>query len=176
MGLPPRPSQPRRDPFAMDVDAAHTEANSATRTQREKFRKEGRCMGCGQFGHFIKNCPRGQPSRRVSQPTRSEQRGRQPSGSRPSYAQPQTRSGNWRQPPPAYVPRPPPYAANRNAPELSRDQDQPLIDLLPSSEDPTPISNPGAPAEVAQHLRRMNQEERERVWDELQKEDGEDFL
>jgi Retrotransposon gag protein len=37
MGLPPRPSQPRRDPFAMDVDTAQTEANLATRVQREKF-------------------------------------------------------------------------------------------------------------------------------------------
>jgi hypothetical protein len=128
-------------------------------------------MGCGQFGHFVKSCPRGQPSRRVPQTTRGGQQGRQPSGSRPSYAQPRTRSGDWRQPPPAYVPRPPPYGTSHNALE----PEPPLIDLLPSSEDPTPAANPGAPAEVAQHLRRMNQEERERVWDELQKEDGEDF-
>jgi hypothetical protein len=174
MGLPPRPSQPRRDPFAMDVDTASTEANLATRAQREKFRKEGRCMGCGQFGHFVKNCPKGQPSRRAPQTTRSGQSSRQPSGSRPSYAQPRTRSGDWRQPPPAYVPRPPPYVTNHNTSEA--EEQQPLIDLLPSLEDPTSTVTPGAPAEVAQRLRRMNQEERERVWDELQKEDGEDFL
>jgi hypothetical protein len=171
MGLPPRPSQPRRDPFAMDVDTAHTEANLATRAQRERFRKEGRCMGCGQFGHFVKNCPKGQPSRRVPQTTRGGQQAGQSSGSRSSYAQPRDRTGNWRQPPPAYAPRPPSYTA-RNAPET----EAPLIDLHPSSEDPTPPVNPGAPTEVAQHLRRMNQEEREQVWDELQKEDGEDFL
>jgi hypothetical protein len=160
MGLPPRPSQPRRDPFAMDVDTVHTEANLATRAQHEKFRKEGRCMGCGQFGHFVKNCPKGQPSRRTPQTTRSGQQGRQPSGSRPSYTQPRTRSGDWRQPPPAYILRPPPYAtATGHDSQEPPTQTGPLIDLLPSSEDPTPTFNPGAPAEVAQHLRRMNQEE-----------------
>jgi hypothetical protein len=176
MGLPPRPSQPRRDPFAMDVDTAHTEANLATHAQRERFRKEGRCMGCGQFGHFVKSCPKGQPSRRVPQTTRGGQQGGQQSGSRPSYAQPRTRTGNWRQPPPAYMPRTPSYTTTtgHTAPEPQEPVPGPLIDLRPSLEDLTPM-NSGAPTEVAQHLRRMNQEEREQVWDELQKEDGEDF-
>jgi hypothetical protein len=68
----------------MDVDTAHTEANLATHAQREKFRREGQCMGCGQFGHFAKNCPKGQPSRRIPQitSTRGGQQGGQPSGSR----------------------------------------------------------------------------------------------
>jgi hypothetical protein len=72
------------------------------------------------------------------------------------------------------VPRPPPYATttSHTAPEVQGL----LIDLRPSSEDPTPPVDSGAPMEVAQHLQRMNQEEREQVWDELQKEDGEDFL
>jgi hypothetical protein len=116
-------------------------------------------MGCGQFGHFVKNCPKGQPSRRIPQPARGGQQTGQQSGSRPSYAQPQTRSGNWRQPPPAYAPRPLPYVTNHNTNTPEVEERQPLIDLLPSSEDPIPTVNPGAPTEVAQHLRRMNQEE-----------------
>jgi hypothetical protein len=175
MGLPPRPPQPRRDPYAMDVDNTQVEANAATRAQREKFRREGRCIGCGQFGHFVRNCPRGQPSKRVPQSSGRTQQPNQASGSRPLPQLPRQRQNNWRPPPPAYAPR---GAGQGQSHQDHAHRDEPLIDLLdrtPSLEDPAPALNPGAPGEVARHLRGMNQEERERVWDELQREDGEDF-
>jgi Retrotransposon gag protein len=179
MGLPPRPPQPRRDPYAMDVDNTQVEANTATRAQREKFRREGRCIGCGQFGHFVRNCPKGQPSKRIPQSSSRTQQPNQSSGSRPLPAPPHQRQNNWRQPPP------PPYSSRLHLGQNGSDRTgqeapltDPLIDLMDhasSSEDPAPTVDPGASREVARHLRGMNQEEQERVWDELQREEGEDF-
>jgi hypothetical protein len=172
MGLPARPSQPRHDPYAMDVDNTQVEANTLTCAQRERFRREGRCIGCSQFGHFVKNCPKGQPSKRVPQTSTRPQQPGQSSGSRPLPVPPHQCQNNWHQPPPVYTSWA--HCAGRN-PNTENHEDAPLIDLLPSSEDPTPIDNPGAPREVARHLRGMNQKEQEWVWDELQREDGEDF-
>jgi hypothetical protein len=105
MGLPPRPPQPRRDPYAMDVDSTQVEANAATRAQRDRFRREGRCIGCGQFGHFVRNCPKGQTSKCIPQTsTRPQQLGQSP-GTRPLPAPPRQHQTNWRRPPPAYSPR-----------------------------------------------------------------------
>ena len=50
---------PQNDgPVPMDVDAATIPFQKLTDTEREKFRKEGRCFRYHKKGHMAKNCPK----------------------------------------------------------------------------------------------------------------------
>jgi hypothetical protein len=176
LGLPNNPPAPRRHPDAMDVDNSQTEANAATRQQqRERYRREGRCMQCGQFGHFAKNCPRGQPSQRLPQRTRGNQNPQRPLPNPPGPAH---RSVRNQLPPPAYSPR---RAATGQAgvgpgpTHYDADTAHPVVDdRSQTSEAPAPTDSPPSPQAIGRVLRDMTMEQRESVWEELQKE-GEDF-
>lgn len=53
-----RPQAPRRDPNAMDVDAASsTPLSRLTPEERDRLRKAGRCFRCRQTGHMARECP-----------------------------------------------------------------------------------------------------------------------
>jgi hypothetical protein len=42
----------------MDVDATTIPFQKLTDTDREKYRKEGRCFRCREKGHMARNCPK----------------------------------------------------------------------------------------------------------------------
>jgi hypothetical protein len=45
----------KRDPDAMDIDAART--NQLSKAEKEKLMKEGKCFLCKEGGHRARNCP-----------------------------------------------------------------------------------------------------------------------
>jgi hypothetical protein len=52
---PARPRLPPRDPNAMDTSAVVRKAT--TESEKEKYRKEGRCFECSKQGHMVRDCP-----------------------------------------------------------------------------------------------------------------------
>jgi hypothetical protein len=45
-------------PVPMDVNATTIPFQKLTDTDREKYRKEGRCFRCREKGHMARNCPK----------------------------------------------------------------------------------------------------------------------
>jgi Zinc knuckle len=143
----------------MDVDAVDTEVNAGETQRRNRLCKERRCFKCEQQGHMARNCPKGQESPkfpRIGDGSQSTP-GQQSRGNNPTRF-------NKRDTFPRYPPRTNIQIANTEETGI------PIIDdrSVTGDEHTPPYEEKGHPDTVAQQIRQMNMDEREKVWEAIQ--------
>jgi Retrotransposon gag protein len=150
---------PRRDPNAMDVDAAEIQAIRTTYPSpqvREERRRRGQCMQCGKTGHFMKNCPHGQPSKWNRSPGNQSYPIAQ---QRPNQGRSWTPQQNHMPPRPN---RPPQYTQKRTGPTVRQEYGTTYDVVDDRSPAPTPVihtprfrtptTNPGEAEQVVEGM------------------------
>jgi Zinc knuckle len=163
LGLPHKPlNRPSpRHPDAMDVDATDVEANTGETQRRNRLQRERRCFKCEQQGHMARNCPRGQESSRIP---RAGEGPRGTPGQQNRGNNPPRFTYNKRDPFSRYPPRTNIRTTDAETSGIPIIDDRSVIE----DEHTPPYQEKGHPDTVAQQIRQMNMDKREKVWEAIQ--------